>query len=81
MFEVMSSYRRTSNEGGRWRRNKQFWRWGLDTNRRRRSNRNRRIRLRWRGYGASEGKGRSNRDRGDNVRDRSEIGRCRRGNI
>jgi hypothetical protein len=81
MFEVVSSYQRTSNERGRRRRNEGFWRKGLDMNGRRRSNRKRRVRLRWRGKGSSEGPWRDDEGRGDNVGDGSEIGRSGGRNI
>jgi hypothetical protein len=81
MFKVVSSYRRSSYEGGRRRRNKGFWGQGLNTNGRRRSIRNSGIRLRWRGRGASEGKRGSDESGENSMRDRSKIGRGRRRNI
>jgi hypothetical protein len=81
MFVVMSSYRRTINEGGRRRRDKRLGGWGLNTDRRRRSNRKRRVILWNRGWGASEGKGRSDECGGDDVGNRSEFRGCGGGNI
>jgi hypothetical protein len=81
MLEVMPSYWRTINEGGRRRRDERFGRWGLNTDWRRRSSRKRRIILWNRRWGASERKGGSDECRGDDVRDGSKIGGGRRRNI